>query len=125
MRSGKSIQSLLLNYNQNLLINKIALDNANDEEFALGGLTQALNKTIFNAASKTGQRLRKQYLNKNYLEKLDETVDSKFVNLPMIKDLLDNEDISIKEATMYLEAGGYKKQVINKFIRPYKEIGVK
>ena len=42
----------------------------------------------------------------------------------MIKDLLENKDITITEAVDALKAGGYKKSVINKFIRPYKEIGL-
>ena len=42
----------------------------------------------------------------------------------MIKDLLEDGDINISEAIDYLKAAGYKKSVINKFIRPYKEIGL-
>ena len=41
-----------------------------------------------------------------------------------IKDLLEDGDINISEAIDYLKAAGYKKSVINKFIRPYKEIGL-
>ena len=94
------------------------------EPFVLGGVTKALTKTIDNASSKRGQKLRKSYLNRKHLEKLDETVDERFVSLTMIKDLLEDKDITVTEAVNYLKAGGYKHSVINKFIRPYKEIGL-
>jgi len=92
--------------------------------YVVGGVAKALTKTIDNASSKRGQKLRKSYLDRKHLEKLDETVDERFVSLTMIKDLLENKDITVTEAVNYLKAGGYKKSVINKFIRPYKEIGL-
>ena len=92
--------------------------------YVAGGIAKALTKTIDNAASKRGQKLRKSYLDRNHLQKLDNTVDERFVSLTMIKDLLENKDITITEAVDALKAGGYKKSVINKFIRPYKEIGL-
>ena len=94
------------------------------EPYVVGGLAKALSKTISNASSKRGQKLRKSYLDRKHLEKLDETVDERFVSLTMIKDLLEEGDITTTEAVDALKAGGYKKSVINKFIRPYKEIGL-
>lgn len=94
------------------------------QNLAVGGIAKALSGTITNASSKRGQRLRKNYLDRKHLEKLDETVDERFVSLTMIKDLLEDGDINISEAVDYLKAAGYKKSVINKFIRPYKEIGL-
>ena len=61
---------------------------------------------------------------REHLKKLDETVDERFVSLTMIKDLLEDKDITVTEAVDALKAGGYKQSVINKFIRPYKEIGL-
>jgi len=94
------------------------------EPYVVGGLAKALTKTITNASSKRGQKLRKSYLDRKHLEKLDETVDERFVSLTMIKDLLEEGDINTIEAVDALKAGGYKQSVINKFIRPYKEIGL-
>lgn len=94
------------------------------ESYVVGGLAKSLSKTISNASSKRGQKLRKSYLDRKHLEKLDETVDERFVSLTMIKDLLEDGDITTTEAVDALKAGGYKKSVINKFIRPYKEIGL-
>jgi hypothetical protein len=92
--------------------------------YVVGGVAKALTKTIDNASSKRGQKLRKSYLDRKHLEKLDETVDERFVSLTMIKDLLEDKDITVTEAVDALKAGGYKQSVINKFIRPYKEIGL-
>ena len=92
--------------------------------YVVGGVAKALIKTIDNASSKRGQKLRKSYLDRKHLEKLDETVDERFVSLTMIKDLLEDKDITVTEAVDALKAGGYKQSVINKFIRPYKEIGL-
>lgn len=100
------------------------MDNIGRRNFAIGGVAKALSGTITNAASKRGQKLRKSYLDRKHLEKLDETVGERFVSLTMIKDLLEDGDINISEAIDYLKAAGYKKSVINKFIRPYKEIGL-
>ena len=94
------------------------------EPFVIGGIAKALTKTIDNAASKRGKKLRKSYLDRSHLEKLDETVDERFVSLTMVKDLLEDKDITVTEAVDALKAGGYKQSVINKFIRPYKEIGL-
>jgi len=94
------------------------------EPFVVGGIAKALTKTIDNASSKTGQKLRKSYLDRKHLQKLDDTVDERFVSLTMIKDLLEDKDITVTEAVDALKAGGYKQSVINKFIRPYKEIGL-
>ena len=94
------------------------------EPFVVGGIAKALTKTIDNAASKRGQKLRKSYLDRKHLQKLDDTVDERFVSLTMVKDLLENKDITVTEAVDALKAGGYKQSVINKFIRPYKEIGL-
>lgn len=94
------------------------------EPYVVGGIAKALSKTISNASSKRGQKLRKSYLDRKHLEKLDETVDERFVSLTMIKDLLEEGDITTTEAVDALKAGGYKTSVINKFIRPYKEIGL-
>ena len=94
------------------------------EPFVIGGIAKALTKTIDNASSKRGQKLRKSYLDRSHLEKLDETVDERFVSLTMVKDLLEDKDITVTEAVDALKAGGYKQSVINKFIRPYKEIGL-
>lgn len=99
------------------------------EPYAIGGLASALRKTISKGKHKAGTRLRRDYLNKNYLKDLKPTKkaakDSQFnLSAENVFDLLQDGRVNIKQAQLLLQDAGFKKQTIKKILRPFKEVGL-
>tara|TARA_R110002020_G_scaffold67682_1_gene177536 strand:+ start:8297 stop:15352 length:7056 start_codon:yes stop_codon:yes gene_type:complete len=102
-----------------------------DEEdrvhFIVGGLASKLAATLLKAGNKKGLRTRERYLNEEHLDSLGGKSAEPFkqeVSLLSIKKLLEDGEISTKEAARYLRAAKYRRHTIRKFLRPYKEVGI-
>jgi len=97
------------------------------EPFVVGGLTRALTKTI-KGKQRSSKRLRKDYLNPEYLKTLKPksakaASESKFnKSAKDVHDLLTDGQITIKEAETYLKDYGYQKETVKKIVRSFKEI---
>ena len=97
------------------------------EPYVLGGLAKALSKTI-KGKQRSSKKLRKNYLNPNYLETLKPksvkaASQSKFnISAKNVYDLLMDGQITIKEAEIYLKDYGYKNETIKKIVRSFKEV---
>ena len=83
------------------------------------------NKWIKKGKQKDSKQLRKNYLNPNYLKTLKSKSTNFNIGASTVKELLEDGQITIKEANTYLKEAGYKKQTINKILRPFKEIELK
>ena len=105
-----------------------------DEEerfgFAIGGLPQALRSTIGLAKNKRGTAFRTRWQDEDNLEVVDtrrlkslqkQGKSTNIVTMQTAKELLEDGQITIKEARALLRESGYKKQSIYKFIRTYKD----
>tara|TARA_B100001142_G_scaffold35912_1_gene31660 strand:+ start:5598 stop:13076 length:7479 start_codon:yes stop_codon:yes gene_type:complete len=105
-----------------------------DEEerfgFAIGGLPQALRSTIGLAKNKRGTAFRTRWQDEDNLKVVDakklknlqkQGKSTNIVTMQTTKELLEDGQITIKEARALLRESGYKKQSIYKFIRTYKD----
>jgi len=98
------------------------------EPFVVGGLAKALTKTI-KGKQRSSKRLRKNYLNLDYLETLKPksakaVSESKFnKSAKDVHDLLMNGQITIKKAETYLKDYGYRNETVKKIVRSFKEVG--
>jgi len=107
-----------------------------DEEerfgFAIGGLPRALRSTIGLAKNKRGTAFRTRWQDEDNLRIVDERRLKRLqkegeslaiVTMQTARELLEDGQITIKEARALLREAGYKKQSIYKFIRTYKDAG--
>jgi len=97
------------------------------EPYVLGGISKALATTV-KGASRSGKRLRKNYLDSKYLDTLKPrskkaAASSEFnVSAKEVHDLLLDGQINIKQAEVLLKDYGYRKETIKKIVRSFKEI---
>jgi hypothetical protein len=98
------------------------------EPYVVGGLAKALTKTI-KGKQRSSKRLRKDYLNPDYLETLKPksakaASESKFnKSAKDVYNLLMDGQITVKEAETYLKDYGYQNETVKKIVRSFKEVG--
>ena len=109
------------------LENYIKTGKTGRKSYVVGGLAKVLTKTI-KGKQRSSKRLRRDYLNPNYLKTLkpksaNAASKSKFnKSAKDVHDLLIDGQITIKEAETYLKDYGYKNETVKKIVRSFKEV---